>query len=148
MERIVVGVDGSDCARKALGEAIREAQMRRAHLRVVCAWQLPLPAYGMGGFAPALDEETIARLRESAQQIIDESLEQAKRAEPGVACDGEVVEGQAASVILKEAEHAAMVVIGNRGHGGFGSLLLGSVSHQVVHYAHCPVLVVRAAATS
>jgi nucleotide-binding universal stress UspA family protein len=52
-------------------------------------------------------------------------------------------EGQAAEVLLDEARDAVLIVVGNRGRGGFASLLLGSVSQQVVHHAPCPVLVVR-----
>ena len=82
-------------------------------------------------------------LRESAQQILDESLEEARVALPRDTCDGDIVQGHAASVLLKEAEHAQLIVVGNRGRGGFKNLMLGSVSQQVVHHAPCPVLVVR-----
>lgn len=99
MEQIVVGVDGSAGARKALGEAIREAQLRGAHLHIVCAWQMPAAAYGMPGLDATL-------LRESAQLILHESLEQARIALPRDTYDGEIVQGQAASILLTEAEHA------------------------------------------
>ncbi len=141
MEQIVVGVDGSACAQRALGEAIREAQMRGAPLRIVCAWNMPSAAYGM----PGLDSTLLV---ESAQQILDQSLVQARIAEPSVAVDGAIVQGQAGSILLKETEHAQLVVVGNRGRGGFKRLMLGSVSQQVVHHAHCPVLVVRDTASS
>lgn len=136
MEQIVVGVDGSKCAQTALDEAIREAHMRAAHLHIVCAWNMPSAAYGVTGLDPGL-------LQESAQQILDLSLEQVRIADHGVTCDGKIVQGQAASILVKEAEHARLVVVGNRGRGGFQSLMLGSVSQQVVHHARCPVLVVR-----
>ena len=141
MEHIVVGVDGSEGAQKALDEAIREAQPRGAHLHIVCAWHLPAAAYGMPGLDSTL-------LSEPAQQILDQSLEQARIALPRIAYDGEIVHGHAASTLLNEAEHAQLIVVGNRGRGGFKNLMLGSVSQQVVHHAHCPVLVVRGAVSS
>jgi nucleotide-binding universal stress UspA family protein len=58
-------------------------------------------------------------------------------------CEGIAVEGQAADVLLQEAQDADLLVVGNRGRGGFASLLLGSVSQQVVHHASCPVIIVR-----
>jgi nucleotide-binding universal stress UspA family protein len=62
METIVVGVDGSAGARAALEFAAREAALRQARLRIVCAWEIP-PAVYAGGFAPALDQATPARHR-------------------------------------------------------------------------------------
>ena len=137
----MVGVDGSAGAKRALGEAIREAQLRGAHLRIVCAWHPPAAAYGM-------IELDFTLLRESAQEILDQSLEEARIALPRIAVDGDIAQGQAASILLSEAEHAQLVVVGNRGRGGFKNLMLGSVSQQVVHHAHCPVLVVRDAGSS
>ena len=57
MEQIVVGVDGSAGARKALGEAIREAQLRGAHLHIVCAWQMPVAASALHPCAAAWNQQ-------------------------------------------------------------------------------------------
>jgi nucleotide-binding universal stress UspA family protein len=145
METIVVGVDGSEGAHAALTHAAREAMLRSAHLRIVCAWEVP-PAVYAGGFAPGIDQTTLDGFRENAESIVRDALAEAQRVQPGVHCEGEAVEGSAASVLLHESRNASLIVVGNRGRGGFASLLLGSVSQQVTHHASCAVLVVRAPA--
>jgi nucleotide-binding universal stress UspA family protein len=108
----------------------------------VCAWEVP-PEVFAGGFAPGIDEATFDGFRDSAKAIVSEALAEAERLAPGLETEGEAVDGQAADVLLQEAQDASLIVVGNRGRGGFASLLLGSVSQQVVHHAQCPVLVVR-----
>lgn len=145
METIVVGVDGSDCARAALEFAAGEAALRGARLRVVSAWDIPPASYG-GGFSPGIDQATLDAFRETAETVVREALAEVKRLQPSVEAEGQTLEGQAAEVLLEQARDASLIVVGNRGRGGFTSLLLGSVSQQVVHHAPCPVLVVRKAA--
>jgi nucleotide-binding universal stress UspA family protein len=147
METIVVGVDGSDGGGAALTFAAREAGLRKARLRIVSAWEIP-PAVYAGGLAPALDQETIDGFGEGAKRVVQQAIAQVEELEPSVETEGRVAEGQAADVLLKEAKEADLIVVGNRGLGGFGSLLLGSVSHQVVQHAPCPVTVVREAKKS
>jgi nucleotide-binding universal stress UspA family protein len=141
---IVVGVDGSDPADAALEFAAREAALRDAPLRVVCAWEVPPVVYA-GGFAPGLDQSTIDGFREGAEKVVQDAVARAKKLEPTIACEGKTAQGQPADVLLDEGRRAGLMVVGNRGRGGFKSLLLGSVSQQVVHYASCPVVVVRQA---
>jgi nucleotide-binding universal stress UspA family protein len=74
---------------------------------------------------------------------VSQFAREAARVAPGLECEGKAIEGPAAEVLLLEARDASLIVVGNRGRGGFASLLLGSVSKQFVHYAHCPVLAVR-----
>ena len=142
METIVVGVDGSDVAREALAYAAREAGLRKARLRIVSAWEIPPVVYA-GGFAPGLDQGTIDGFAEGAKKVVQEAIDQAKHLEPGIEVEGGEAQGQAAEILLDEAKAADLIVVGNRGLGGFSSLLLGSVSHQVVQHAPCPVTVVR-----
>jgi nucleotide-binding universal stress UspA family protein len=144
METIVVGVDGSAGARAALEFAAREAALRQARLRIVCAWEIP-PAVYAGGFAPTLDQPTLEGFRYGAETIVNEATAAAKEMQPTIETDGKAVQGHPAEVLLQEAGNADLIVVSNRGHGGFASLLLGSVSHQVVQHAPCPVTIVRMA---
>ena len=142
METILVGVDGSDQSREALARAAREAALHEARLRVVCAWDIPSVVF-MGGYVPGTDQTVFEGFREKAEDIVTQAVAEAKRLQPAVPCDGEALQGQPANVLLECAADASLVVVGNRGRGGFASLLLGSTSQQVVHHAPCPVLVVR-----
>ena len=54
----------------------------------------------------------------------------------------EVASGFPVEELLKASADADLIVLGSRGAGGFSQLLLGSVSHQVTHHAHCPVVIV------
>ncbi len=144
METIVVGVDGSECARAALEIAAREAELRGAHLRVVSVWEVPI---SMGAVALG-NQSIIDGLREGAEAIVRDAIAEAKQRHPSVQYEGVAVEGQAAEVLLHKALDASLIVVGNRGRGGFASLLLGSVSQQVVHHAPCPVLVIRSVSST
>jgi nucleotide-binding universal stress UspA family protein len=132
---IVVGVDGSPGAEEALDYAVREAKEKGAALRIVSAWHVPTMAYA-GGMAAPLDPETF---REGAEAAARDAAARASDAQ----LETVVEEGQAADVLLEAAKDADLLVVGSRGLGGFTGLLLGSVSQQVAHYAHCPVVIVR-----
>ena len=144
MKMIVVGIDGSKHADAALALAAEEASLRGARLVIVCAWDAPVvmnPQY-------VYPTEMLEDLRRQAESLVQAAVARVAELQPRVPCEGKAMEGQAALVLLKEAEQAEMIVVGSRGHGGFSSLLLGSVSQQVVHHAPCPVLVVRQTSTS
>lgn len=141
METIVVGVDGSEGSDAALDFAAAEATLRAARLRIVSVWEVPSAVYG-GGFAP-LDASTFDAFRERAQSVAEEAVARVGKLQPAVECEGRTLEGQPAAILLEQAADATLIVVGNRGLGGFASLLLGSVSQQVVHHASCPVVVVR-----
>src|SRR5262249_54921029 len=92
---VVVGVDGSEGADLALEEAIREARLREAKLTVISAWQLPVDAYGGGGFVPPFDGSTVEAFRAAAERLAGDAAERARG--QGVECEPLAVEGQAAS---------------------------------------------------
>jgi len=135
MERIVVGVDGSDHSRRALAWAIGEARARQAALVAVHAWHLPAAAASYAG--PLVDPKL---LEEEAAKALADALASADA--HGVEVEQRVVRGGPAAALLDAAADADLLVVGSRGHGGFAGLLLGSVSQQVCHHAACPVVVV------
>ena len=139
---IVVGVDGSEGGAAALEFAASEAALRNAPLRVVSSWEVPAAVYG-SGFTPPMDAGTLEAFGTRAQQVADQAAETVKKQRPSLEVEAVAAAGQAADVLLDQSADAELIVVGRRGLGGFKSLLLGSVSQQVVHYAACPVVVVN-----
>ncbi|HEU4423611.1 MAG TPA: universal stress protein, partial [Pilimelia sp.] len=137
---VVVGVDGSKSALGAVRLAAREARLRGRPLRVVHAFIWPLLNVPLG---PSPAGPLDGGLRHDAELIVEEAVAEAARTEPGLALTAQIVNGAAAPVLLGESRHAALVVLGDRGLGGFTGLLVGSVAVQVVAHAECPVLVAR-----
>ena len=144
---IVVGVDGSEGGAAALEFAAGEPAFRGALLRIVSAWQLPSAAY-VSEFGPPVDSATRDAFRVPAQRIADDALAAAKKLEPSLDGEALAVQGQPADVLLEQCNDAALIVVGRRGLGGFRSLLLGSISQQVVQHATCPVVIVNQLATA
>jgi nucleotide-binding universal stress UspA family protein len=137
---IVVGVDGSDGGAAALEFAAEEAALREVPLRVVSAWEIPTAAYGAGAVP---DPGTLDAFRVRAEQIAEEAVATVKKVQPSLEVEALSGAGQPADVLLAQGADAELIVVGRRGLGGFRSLLLGSVSQQVVHHANCPVVVVQ-----
>ena len=140
MTTILVGVDGSSSAQRALEWALTEAKLRKAKLRVIGAWEVPVSMYTEGAVfllpAPEFEKGTTDMLTTA----VDEAV--AKLGAGDVVIEPLTINGRPSQILLDQAKDAEMIVVGNRGRGGFTSLLLGSVSSQVVHHASCPVVVV------
>lgn len=135
--RIVVGVDGSEPSKAALRWAIRQATLTGACVDAVTAWRYPT-GYG---WAPVADGEL--DVEGDAKRTLSEVLGEVSGLEPEVPVRPLVAAGHAAEVLLRAAKGADLLVVGSRGHGGFASALVGSVSLYCVLHAHCPVLVLR-----
>jgi len=138
--RIVVGVDGSDASSAALGWARREAARHEAVLEVVSAWSYPFLAMIPQPDKPPTPDSLIEQTTAMARRMLDKvEAEQGGTVETHIRAE----QGAPAQVLLRLAEGADLLVVGARGLGGFSGLLLGSVSHQCVQHAPCPVVVVR-----
>ncbi|WP_407078327.1 universal stress protein [Streptomyces sp. NPDC005435] len=138
--RIVVGVDGSESSTRALRWALRQAEATGGTLEAVTAWEFP-QMYGSLGWMPPTGAE--ADFERVAARIVAEALEEAAGPEPRVEIHTKVAYGPPAGVLLAAADGASLLVVGNRGHGGFAGALLGSVSQHCVQHAPCPVVIVR-----
>ncbi|MBM7863740.1 universal stress protein [Lentzea nigeriaca] len=136
---VVVGLDGSDAAQRAVSWAAEEAVRRGASLRIVHA-ELPLPA-------DALDMTGMARsaLHDEAIAWVQKAVSEANEVAPGVEVQVRVEVNTPAWLLEQESADAALVVVGSRGLGGFTGLLLGSVAVALSCHAKCPVVIVRGA---
>lgn len=136
---IVVGVDGSAESKCALRWAVEEARKRQTPLRAVYAWLYP--TVGGRGYIPSdlLDPEL---LRGRALELLRGAVDEAVGEQAHVEVECMAPEGSAARVLLEASSEAELVIVGSRGHGGFGALLLGSVSQQCAQHALCPVVIV------
>ncbi|MDQ7910401.1 universal stress protein [Phytohabitans sp. ZYX-F-186] len=133
---VIAAVDGSDCALLALEYAFEQAAARDTGLRVLRAWQPPAPRWR----PPEYDLEEQA----TAERVeLDELLASWRVKYPAVDVAVDVLAGPTGRVLVDATRGAQLVVVGSRGRGGFRGLLLGSVSQQLLHHAHCPVAVVR-----
>jgi nucleotide-binding universal stress UspA family protein len=137
--RVVVGVDGSANARRALEWAVEAAVLRGAALEVVHSWHVPYMGPGMYGPMISVDPNEFEQIGQDCLREVVASVDVSKLGEPPTLT---LVNGGAAGSLLEASRDADLVVVGSRGLGGFAGLVLGSTSSQVVHHAPCPVVVV------
>jgi len=142
MSGMLVGVDGSAPSSAALRWALDEAEARSMPLTVLIVRAYdPVPMLMTGPvYVPSTQDELAASLKLAQDQLAKVSADRGH--EPTVPVEVKARSGHPAATLIEWSEDSAQVVVGSRGSGGFGRLLLGSVSSQVVHHAHCPVTVV------
>ncbi|MFJ6197558.1 universal stress protein [Micromonospora sp. NPDC092111] len=135
---VLVGVDGSDAARLAAGQAAAEAARRGVALLLVHVG----PAEQDRALPEEEAEESDAAHRAHAARLLAEASATVRADHPDLVVREHPV--RAASVpqgLVEASGTAAVLAVGTRGRGGFAGLLLGSVSQAVAQHAHCPVLV-------
>lgn len=121
--RVVAGVDGTELSDAAVDFAFAEARDRGCGVTLVHA----VECEGRRHEAEAMLAPLAARGGDVRTVIAPEL---------------------ASHVLIAESAGARLLVVGSRGRGGLGGMLLGSVSQAVVHRAHCPVAVVRSRSLS
>lgn len=143
MPGIVVGVDGSDCSRRALDWAINEAAIRRTPLTVLSVYQ-PIRGHWSASVEYPEEADLTAHTRKAVQEEADTALERLPAWARPPEVTARAVIGLPAEEILRAAAAADMIVVGSRGAGGFAKLQMGSVTFQVARHARCPVAVIPA----
>src|ERR1039458_1631319 len=135
---IVAGVDGFNDSKEALRWAARQARLTGAEVHAVTAWHVPFRIYAM----PSHNEADYAR---DARQTLDTAVRDALGPDPDVPVVTRLVQQRPAIALVEEAAHAALLVVGVRGHGELPGMHLGAVASYCTHHASCPVVVVHQA---
>jgi nucleotide-binding universal stress UspA family protein len=143
MSGIIVGVDGSTHSERALEWAVQEAAVRQVPLRVITVFRQAISHWGAGPVTYPQEHADAMQAREAAQDATDKALAHAGDARP-TSVTVEAFGGIPAEELVNASKDADMIVVGSRGAGGFARLLLGSVGSQVVHHAHCPIVIIPA----
>jgi len=139
--RVLLATDGSPDAALAANSAVELCERTGSELHVV----------HVGEYVPtffAYTEEEPAELRHNAERLLEEQVERIRVA-GGTVAGAHLRLGRPAEQIIDLSEELSMgvVVVGSRGQSALRRAVLGSVSEDVVRYAHCPVFVVRAEET-
>jgi len=139
MRPVVVGLDGSPSAAAAVEFAAAEALALAVPLRIVHGYVWPLlyaclanVPYRPGEWEPA----------EAAKTMVNAAARRVRSTDPHPVVETAVASGSGGAVLLDEAEHASLVVIGARGSGGIAGVLSGPVAGYLSARAHCPLVIV------
>jgi nucleotide-binding universal stress UspA family protein len=142
--RVIVATDGSDAAGVGIELVAGAAWPPETVVRVVTAIDpSPLTVTGPFGVPVSASPDPLERLDEAAAAALESACRRLAATDPQV--EGSLLRGRPASAIVDVALRlgADLVVLGSRGHGMIETMLLGSVSAEVVDHAPMPVLVAR-----
>jgi nucleotide-binding universal stress UspA family protein len=137
-KRVLVAVDGSEHSHRALKYAKGLAECFGAELYLVHIFPKTSDLLGYEEY-----EKLVSRRASAGEKILQTARN--LLGEDGPTIHEELLEGPEAEAIMAVAEthQVDIIVMGTRGLSDLEGLLLGSVSHKVIRFAHCPVMVVR-----
>ncbi len=147
MPGIIVGVDDSANARRALQWAIKEASVRNTPLTVLTVHEVAASFWTHHPVTVPADHALLEEARKAASDLVDKTAADIPGARPPITVTA--VNGFAAAELIEAARDADLLVVGARGSahtsGLAGHTPLGSISNKVLHHAPCPVVVVPTA---
>ncbi|MEE4640061.1 MAG: universal stress protein [Wenzhouxiangella sp.] len=143
---VLVAVDDSESADRALDFALELAETLRLPVRIVHATR---PRHGRSGEVRTIDYEEVQKAAagipeyELASAVLERALERA--GQRAVSVEPVLLSGDPAEALLRYAAECdrPMLVVGRRGRGRLQGLLMGSVSDKTVRLARCPVIVIQ-----
>lgn len=134
----LVATDGSESSRMALEVAARWAAESQTPLRIIVGWKT-----GFLDYERSSDSEKTSPAQKRANNLAQAAVAEVKAAWPLLEVEAVVRQGRAADVILEAASDVSLIIMGARGRGQLASLLMGSVSREVMARAECPIYIVR-----
>ncbi|MEV4299063.1 universal stress protein [Microbispora rosea] len=134
---IVAGFDCSEASGPALAYAFEEARLRGHRVRVVCAWEPPVP------YGPVIGMD-LDGMRRAAEDYARGELQPWRSGYAEVKAELDMVRAHPVSALIEASSRAVLLVVGSHGRNAFAAAVLGSVSRAVLAHARCPVAVVRA----
>jgi len=141
MPGITVGIDGSAHSTYALEWAMKEAAFRHAPVTVLTVHAVPMSPWTGNPYTLPADADDVQKAQQAAEELTLKVTSQLDIAQPS-SVTVRAISGFPAQALIEASRTADLLVVGSRGAGGFARLMIGSVSSQVVHHAHCPVVVV------
>lgn len=141
--RILVGIDGSPFAEKALKYAVNLAKTYRASLLVVHVFLRRFYAVSPSEAGVLATTVYVKEVEAEGRGIISKAESYVKA--EGMECECMLIQGVPAEEIVRiaKAEKVDLIVLGSRGLTEVRAFLLGSVSDKVTHHARCPTLIVK-----
>lgn len=133
---VAVGVDGSQESHNALRWAAEYVNSLGGIVHAVTVWHQPVQF----GYRLATPD---SELEAHARKLLDEATESVKDDFPKVDLRSRLIRGHVVDELVGLSSQTSLMVLGNKGHGAFTGMMVGSVALKVVHHARCPVLVVR-----
>jgi len=142
--RVVVGVDDHDLAAGGDNDAVRALRWAYGvpgveQIDVIHAWSLQPTAYDFYGSVQLYERD----LEAATSGVVDRVVDIAGPPPSGVELVRRAVRDSPGRALIGASEHADLVVVGSRGHGGFAGLLLGSTSAEVAAHCTVPVAIIR-----
>ncbi len=139
VQRILVPLDGSTCAKRAFDWAASLSKAYGAELVLLYVVDMnqklsALDRVAMSGYEPAI-------FKMEGEKLLSSYEKEA----PSISVTAEVLIGSPAEQIISATEKykADLIVMGSRGQSQVKQVVMGSVSQYVLHHADCPVMIVR-----